>query len=61
MEQQKDIIEICDDLFYTIGLVGIRNLSHDLKEMDKQIALEDEEGIEQEDDMTAEEEQVEEM
>lgn len=45
MEQERDIIEICDELFYTTGLVGIRNLSHDLKEVDKQIANEQEEEL----------------
>lgn len=58
MEQERDIVEIADDLFYASGLVGIRNLSHDLKEMDKQIAHEQEQGIEQEDITEEEEEEL---
>lgn len=58
MEQERDVIDIVDDLFYASGLVGVRNLSHDLKEMDKQIAREEEQGIEQEEITEEEEEEL---
>lgn len=59
MEKDRDIIDICDDLFYTTGSVGIRNLSSSLKEMDKQIAREEEQGVDEEELTQEEEEELE--